>query len=107
RFSRDWSSDVCSSDLGMTVPEEPRSPRQRAAERERREEGSRQQRILDQAQAHYRAALKQAPEAIEYLKRRGLSGEVAARFGLGWASIDRRGLEVVINRYEDNDQTVS
>ncbi|WP_368641574.1 DNA primase [Castellaniella ginsengisoli] len=87
--------------VGMTVPEEPRSPRQRAADRERREEGSRQQRILDQAQAHYRAALKQTPEAIEYLKRRGLSGEVAARFGLGWASRDRRGLAAVFDHYED------
>ncbi|MHA3902916.1 DNA primase [Castellaniella sp. WN] len=87
--------------VGMTVPEEPRSPRQRAADRERREEGSRQQRILDQAQAHYRAALKQAPEAIEYLKRRGLSGEIAARFGLGWASHDRRGLAMVFTHYED------
>ncbi|WP_368647211.1 DNA primase [Castellaniella ginsengisoli] len=87
--------------VGMTVPEEPRSPRQRAADRERREEGSRQQRILDQAQAHYRAALKQTPEAIEYLKRRGLSGEVAARFGLGWAGRDRRGLAAVFDHYED------
>jgi len=87
--------------VGMTVPEEPRSPRQRAADRERREEGSRQHRILDQAQAHYRAALKQAPEAIEYLKRRGLSGEIAARFGLGWAGRDRRGLAAVFAHYED------
>ncbi len=87
--------------VGMTVPEEPRSPRQRAADRERREEGSRQHRILDQAQAHYRAALKQAPEAIEYLKRRGLSGEVAARFGLGWTGRDRRGLAAVFTHYED------
>lgn len=87
--------------VGMTVPEEPRTPRQRAAERERREEGSRQQHILDQAQAHYQAALKHAPEAIAYLKRRGLSGEVAARFGLGWAGSDRRGLASVFAHYED------
>jgi DNA primase len=50
--------------VGMSVPEESRTPRQRAADRERREEGSRQQQILERAQAHYRAALKQAPEAI-------------------------------------------
>ncbi|MFC4299376.1 MULTISPECIES: DNA primase [Castellaniella] len=87
--------------VGMPVPEETRSPRQRAADRERREEGSRQHRILDQAQAHYRAALKQAPEAIEYLKRRGLSGEIAARYGLGWAGRDRRGLATVFSHYED------
>ncbi len=87
--------------VGMTVPEEPRSPRQRAAERERREEGSRQRDILRQAQAHYRAALKQAPQAIAYLKKRGLSGEIAARYGLGWAGADRRGLASVFEHYED------
>ncbi|MGB6242000.1 MAG: DNA primase [Castellaniella sp.] len=87
--------------VGMTVPEEPRSPRQRAAERERREEGSRQRDVLQQAQAHYRAALKQAPQAIAYLKKRGLSGEIAARYGLGWASADRRGLASVFEHYED------
>ncbi|MGB6007034.1 DNA primase [Castellaniella sp.] len=87
--------------VGLTVPEEPRTPRQRAAERERREEGSRQRDVLQQAQAHYRAALKQAPQAITYLKKRGLSGEVAARYGLGWASADRRGLASVFEHYED------
>uniref|UniRef100_UPI00333F3F7B DNA primase n=1 Tax=Castellaniella defragrans TaxID=75697 RepID=UPI00333F3F7B len=87
--------------VGMTVPEEPRSPRQREADRQRRQEVSRQQQILDQAQAHYRHALKDAPEAIAYLKRRGLSGEIAAHFGLGWASRDRRGLATVFEHYED------
>ncbi len=87
--------------VGLSVPEAPRSPQQRAAERERRAEGSRQRQVLQQAQAHYRSALKQAPEAIDYLKRRGLSGEVAARFGLGWASRDRRGLASVFAHYED------
>ncbi|WP_298015766.1 DNA primase [uncultured Castellaniella sp.] len=87
--------------VGLTVPEEPRTPRQRAAERERREEGSRQRDVLQQAQAHYRAALKQAPQAIAYLKKRGLSGEIAARFGLGWAGADRRGLASVFEHYED------
>lgn len=87
--------------VGLTVPEEPRTPRQRAAERERREEGSRQRDVLQQAQAHYRAALKQTPQAIAYLKKRGLSGEIAARYGLGWASADRRGLAAVFSHYED------
>lgn len=89
------------SGVGMTVPEEPRSPRQRAADQERKQEVSLQQQILDQAQNHYLQALKQAPEAIAYLKGRGLSGEIAARFGLGWAGRDRRGLAAVFPRYED------
>jgi DNA primase len=38
-----------------------------------------------EALAFYRAELKKSPAAIEYLKRRGLSGEIAARYGLGYA----------------------
>ncbi|THF61205.1 DNA primase [Pseudothauera rhizosphaerae] len=33
----------------------------------------------------YREQLKHSPAAIDYLKRRGLSGEIAARFGIGYA----------------------
>ncbi|WP_066452843.1 DNA primase [Castellaniella caeni] len=89
------------SSVGMTVPEEPRSPKQRAVERERKAESSRQRDILDKAQAHYRAALKQSPQAVAYLKKRGLSGEIAAHYGLGWASAERRGLAAVFEHYDD------
>ncbi|MCG6862699.1 MAG: DNA primase [Chromatiaceae bacterium] len=44
--------------------------------------------LLDQAAALYRQQLRrhpQAPRAVEYLKGRGLTGEVAAAFGLGYA----------------------
>ncbi|MFT0532308.1 DNA primase [Castellaniella hirudinis] len=87
--------------VGMTVPEEPRSPRQRAAARARQEESTRQRDVLQQAQAHYKAALNNTPAAVAYLKQRGLSGEIAARYGLGWASADRRGLAAVFSHYED------
>jgi DNA primase len=43
---------------------------------------------LAQADRFYRRMLRehgQAKEAVEYLKRRGLSGEIAADFGLGYA----------------------
>ncbi|SHG82267.1 DNA primase [Pollutimonas bauzanensis] len=89
------------ANAGMTVPEEPRSPRQRAADKTRKEEVSRQQQILDMAQAHYVRELKGSRGAIHYLKQRGLSGETAARFGLGWAGTDRRGLSAVFPLYED------
>ncbi|PLC54868.1 DNA primase [Pollutimonas nitritireducens] len=86
---------------GMTVPEEPRSPRQRAADQVRKDEVSRQQQILDLAQAYYVRELKGARNAVHYLKQRGLSGEIAARFGLGWAGADRRGLASIFPHYED------
>ena len=38
-----------------------------------------------QALEFYRAELRKTPEAIDYLKGRGLSGEIAARYGLGYA----------------------
>ncbi|MGB3288808.1 MAG: DNA primase [Burkholderiaceae bacterium] len=86
---------------GMTVPEEQRSPKQQAVDRRRKEEVSRHQQALDAAQAHYQRELKQSQAAIRYLKQRGLSGEVAARFGLGWSGNDRRGLAAVFPQYED------
>lgn len=89
------------ANAGMTVPEEPRSPRQRAADKVRKDEVSRQQQILDMAQAHYVRELKGSKGAIHYLKQRGLSGETAARFGLGWSGTDRRGLSAVFTQYDD------
>lgn len=86
---------------GMRVPEEPRSPRQRAEDVRRKEEVSRHQQVLDMAQAHYARSLKQSPEAVRYLKQRGVTGEFAARFGLGWAGHDRRGLAAVFPNYEE------
>jgi DNA primase len=86
---------------GMSVPEESRSPRQRAADKVRKDEVSRQQQILDMAQAYYVTELKGSRSAVHYLKQRGLSGETAARFALGWAGADRRGLSNVFTEYED------
>ena len=87
--------------VGMTVPEAPRTPRQRQADRQRKQEVSRHEQVLDTACRHYLARLKASPRAIEYLKGRGLSGEIAARFGLGWSGEDRRGLAAVFPDYED------
>lgn len=41
--------------------------------------------VMQTATRYYRAQLKQSPRAIDYLKQRGLSGEIAAKFGLGYA----------------------
>ena len=43
--------------------------------------------------AFYRAELKKSPRAIDYLKGRGLSGEIAARYRIGYAPDDWQGLE--------------
>ena len=41
--------------------------------------------VMQTATRYYRAQLKQSPRAIDYLKQRGLSGEIAAKFGIGYA----------------------
>src|SRR5205814_10319223 len=47
----------------------------------------------------YRAELKKSKVAIDYLKGRGLSGEIAARYGLGYAPDGWQNLERVFPDY--------
>ncbi|OON60722.1 DNA primase [Massilia sp. KIM] len=55
---------------------------------------------LTQACNYYRAQLREAPHAIAYLKNRGLTGEVAARFGMGYAPGGWDNLRSVFPDYE-------
>jgi DNA primase len=55
-------------------------------------------RMLD-ALSYYRAELKKSKVAIDYLKGRGLSGEIAARYGLGFAPDGWQSLEAVFSDY--------
>ena len=69
---------------GMTVPQEddgvsPQMAAQRKAETVALTD------VLAKAAAYYKQQLRGSPRAIDYLKRRGLTGEIAARFGLGYA----------------------
>jgi DNA primase len=66
--------------IGMTVPEERSEGAQRRALESNDLHG-----VLLTAAHFYRASLRTAPRAIDYLKRRGLSGEIAKRFGIGYA----------------------
>lgn len=86
---------------GMVVPEEPRSGRQQVQDAQRKSEVSRHTRALDRAQTLYLKLLRASPEAIQYLKGRGLTGEIAARFGLGWSGRERQALSAVFDDYED------
>ena len=89
------------STVGVAVPEETRSPRQKAESARRREEVSQHTRVMQAAQAHYVAQLRESPAAIRYLKERGLTGEIARDFGIGWSGTDRQGLGKVFGHYDD------
>ncbi len=65
---------------GMQVPETKfEKPRNKT------DEGDDLHEVMLKAAQYYRQQLKSAPRAIEYLKKRGLSGEVAKDFGVGYA----------------------
>jgi DNA primase len=80
--------------VGMPVPET-RSPGYKPASGEA---PGLTARMMD-ALSYYRAELKKSKPAIEYLKGRGLSGEIAARYGLGFAPDGWQNLEAVFTDY--------
>ena len=57
--------------------------------------------LMAQAARFYKDQLKLSPKAIDYLKARGLTGEIAARFGLGYAPDDWQGLQKIFPDYND------
>ncbi len=88
---RDAVADLARS-VGLTVPDD------------RGDEGARQPvagalDMLAAAARFYAGRLRDAPAAIAYLKGRGLTGEVAARFGIGYAPAGWRGLEAAVPDY--------
>jgi DNA primase len=87
--------------VGMQVPEDDATPEERAEAARKREQSHTLTDLLARASDHYRAQLKASPRAVGYLKGRGLSGEIAARFGLGYAPEGWRTLAGVFPRYDD------
>lgn len=58
--------------------------------------------IMQQTSIFYRAELKKSERAIAYLKGRGLSGEIAARFQMGYAPPGWQGLREIFPQYESD-----
>ena len=81
---RDAVSDLAQQ-VGLSIPDDTRSDDERRAAAQSRERQSTLVDVLERAAAHYRAQLKGNARAVDYLKRRGLTGEIAARFSLGYA----------------------
>jgi DNA primase len=58
--------------------------------------------VMQAATRYYREQLKQSPRAIDYLKRRSLSGEIAAKFGIGYAPEGWQNLAAAFPDYQDD-----
>jgi DNA primase len=87
--------------IGMQVPEEPQSPEERARAAAQKAKSDSLTDVLEKAGESYREHLKSSPRAIAYLKGRGLSGQIAKRFGLGYAPEGWRSLASVFPKYDD------
>ncbi len=57
--------------------------------------------VLSRATDFYRTQLKDSPTAIDYLKRRGVTGQTAARFALGYAPDAWQPLRAAFENYDD------
>ncbi|WP_374564168.1 DNA primase [Ideonella sp.] len=88
-------------EAGLIVPEDEASPQEQAQAAQAREQQVTLIDVLEKAAEHYRRQLKGNQRAIGYLKGRGLTGEIAARFGLGYAPEGWRTLASVFPRYDD------
>ena len=86
---------------GLTVPDDPSSPAEREQAAQRKQQQATLSDVLAKAAEGYKRQLKASDGAIAYLKGRGLSGEIAARFGLGYATDGWRGLASVFPSYDD------
>ncbi|UCF76907.1 MAG: DNA primase [Betaproteobacteria bacterium] len=81
--------------VGMQVPETRSEPEGRRAGG-----GVDLYEVLLQAAQFYRSRLKESPRAIAYLKDRGLSGDIAKRFGIGYAPDGWQNLAAAFSDYD-------
>ena len=68
--------------VGMIVPQQDSNPASREADAANKTIKLGLQETLQQAANYYKTELKKSDRAIEYLKARGLSGVIAAKFKL-------------------------
>ncbi|MDP2406511.1 MAG: DNA primase [Hydrogenophaga sp.] len=86
---------------GLQVPEDDASPQDRERAAMQRQKQVTLNDVLEKAAHTYMKQLKASPRAVDYLKGRGLSGEIAKTFGLGYAPEGWRSLASVFPDYTD------
>ena len=97
---RDAVSDLAQQ-VGLNVPDDARSDDERRIAAESKARQATLAEVLERAAQHYRQQLKGEPRAVAYLKGRGLTGEIAARFGMGYAPEGWHALASAFAQYDD------
>jgi DNA primase len=81
--------------LGLTVPNE------KSSSPEKKQQFQQLESSLLKANQYYKKNLRSSKEAINYLKKRGLSGEIAREFQIGFSPNSWQGLQQLFKDYED------
>lgn len=84
---------------GLDVPREERTANDIA----RQQQSMALSEVMSSAADWYRQQLKGNTRAVEYLKGRGLTGEIAKRYALGYAPDGWQGLEAVFGTYSNDE----
>jgi len=84
---------------GLDVPREERTANDVA----RAQQAMALSEVMSSAADWYRQQLKGNTRAVEYLKGRGLTGEIAKRYALGYAPDGWQGLEAVFGTYTNDE----
>ena len=84
---------------GLDVPREERTANDVA----RQQQAMALSEVMSSAADWYRQQLKASLRAVEYLKGRGLTGEIAKRYALGYAPDGWQGLEAVFGSYANDE----
>lgn len=87
--------------VGLQVPEDDVSPQDRERAAQQRQKQATLTDVLEKAAKAYQKDLKASPRAVNYLKGRGLSGQIAKAFGLGYAPEGWRHLAGVFPDYSE------
>jgi DNA primase len=87
--------------MGMQVPEDDRSPQERARDALLRTRQVSLTEVLEKCAQAYRDKLRDTERGVSYFKGRGLSGEIAKKYGLGYAPEGYRFLAGVFPDYDD------
>ena len=87
--------------FGLVVPEEQASPQDRARAAQMKAKQVTLSDVLERAAKAYQMALRESETAKNYFKGRGLSGEIAKAFGLGYSPEGWRTLASVFPDYAD------
>ena len=88
--------------VGLEVPQEV-NPIDPAVKKKETDYRARLRDHLLEAAKFYQRRLKDSPQAIEYLKNRGVSGEIAARYHLGYSPSGWQPLQSVYGDYASKD----